>query len=123
MNLKKPNISGAFRKKTKIISFRIGDDESEELNTILKYTGVPARSQSSVLRLAIPFIHRFIKDGMALGAADVGQDKPFRLPVLNRPEQAALYDTNVAYAKAGPVDGVIGQVLEPDPYLLSCVGG
>ncbi len=77
MNLKKPNISGAFRKKTKIISFRIGDDESEELNTILKYTGVPARSQSSVLRLAIPFIHRFIKDGMALGAADVGQDKPF----------------------------------------------
>ena len=64
-------------RKDKIISFRIGDDESEELNAILKHTGVPARSQSSVLRLAIPFIHRSIQDGMALGAADVGQDKPF----------------------------------------------
>ena len=76
MELKKPNKGIPVRKK-KIISFRIGDDESEELNAILKYTGVPARSQSSVLRLAIPFIHRSIQDGMALGAADVGQDKPF----------------------------------------------
>ena len=76
MKIRKPNRSSPAR-KDKIISFRIGDDESDELNTILKYTGVPARSQSSVLRLAIPFIHRSIRDGMALGAADVGQDKPF----------------------------------------------
>ncbi len=63
--------------KDKVISFRIGSNEAEELSMILKYTGVPARSQSLVLRLAIPFIHRSIRDGMALGAADVGKDKPF----------------------------------------------
>ena len=40
MNLKKPDKSIAVR-KNKIISFRIGDDESEKLNTIIKYIGVP----------------------------------------------------------------------------------
>ncbi len=62
--------------KENMVAFRLGKDEREQLDRILNDSGLPPRSQSTVLRLAIPFVHRTMREGMALGADDRERNKP-----------------------------------------------
>ena len=63
--------------KDKMVSFRLKQEEMEALESILNYSGLPARSQSTVLRLAIPFIEQSIRAGIARGATDHRHGRPF----------------------------------------------
>ena len=63
--------------KNNMVAFRLGKGEREQLDRIVRYTRLPENSLSSVLRLAIPFVHQSISDGMRLGAADRDRAKSF----------------------------------------------